>query len=352
MQTALTKTSEKRDIRSLLKSESVKQQIALALPKHLTPDRMMRVALTAVNRNPKLLGCTPESLLSGLMLCSQVGLEPDGRNAHLIPYGDLCQVIFDWKGLVALARRNGVNATAKLVCENDVFEVQEDDGSGKSSVNHRIDYTQDRGEIFAVYSRAVIDGVVDYEIMTRAEVEYIRQTYSRAKDADAWKKSWGEMAKKTVIRRHSKRWPLDPDAAAAFEDEPIVEAAPTVTKPIFATPPALPEIATELPEAEPEQVKPVPKEEEDEIPFDAPAEEEPKAKKTEAQYLTGVQNLMKLSKVSEADLLEFLRTTGRIEESLSSLQEVYLWEPKTIESLYGSWSNIAKEIKRLKGQGK
>ena len=45
------------------------------------------------------------------------------------------------------------------------------------------------------------------------------QTFSKAKDADAWKKSWNEMAKKTVIRRHSKRWPLSGEIAAAFSDE-------------------------------------------------------------------------------------------------------------------------------------
>ena len=232
----------KRDIRSLLSSDAVKSQVALVLPKYLTPDRMLRVALTACNRNPKLLNCTPQSLLGSIMKLSQAGLEPDGRKAHLIPYGDQCEAIIDWKGYVDLLRRNGVEMTAKLVCRNDKFIVEEDNGEGRSVVHHTIDYTADRGDVYAVYSRAKIGDTVDYEIMTKAEVEYVRQTFSRGKDADAWRKSWGEMARKTVIRRHQKRLPLDSDMAAALDvedDQPTAQVttqAPVIPGPRLMAP--------------------------------------------------------------------------------------------------------------------
>lgn len=350
---AIQKHSEKKDIRTLLKADSVKAQIALALPKHLTPDRMMRVALTAANRNPKLLQCTPESFLGCLMTCSQVGLEPDGRNAHLIPYGDQCTVIFDWKGLVSLARRNGVICTPKLVCQNDTFTVEEDDGTGKSAVHHVIDYTKPRGEIYAVYSRARINEDVDYEIMTRDEVEYVRNNYSRAKDADAWRKAWGEMAKKTVIRRHSKRWPLDPEAAAAFEDEEAVKTPQVnVTRPIFTAPPtAIPEAAPELPEPEPEPTPQAVSEDDGDLgPVTPPAEEKPKGKEPKPiDFLRGVVGLLKFARITEGELLDFLRSTGKIDESLSSLQEVSMVAPASLETVYNEWQSIAGEIKRLKG---
>ena len=70
----------KRDIRALLQSDGVKSQMAMVLPKHLTADRMARVACTAILKTPKLAQCKTESLLQALMLCSQAGLEPDGRN--------------------------------------------------------------------------------------------------------------------------------------------------------------------------------------------------------------------------------------------------------------------------------
>ena len=255
MSTAVANKTVKHDIRTLLQSDKVKEQIALALPRHMTSDRMTRVALTTINRTPALQRCTPESLLSCLMQCSQVGLEPDGRNAHLIPYGDQCTLIIDWKGMIALARRNGVNVTAKLVCEGDTFVVAEDDGTGKSSVRHVVDYTKPRGEIYAVYSRAVIGDDVDYEIMTKAEVESVRMTYSRSKDGDTWKKSWGEMAKKTVIRRHSKRWPLESEVSEAFNDDSNIPAASA--PPLFTVKPAaIPEAVDAGPDFEPQPAAP------------------------------------------------------------------------------------------------
>ena len=60
-------------VRSML--EQAKGAIASRIPKHMTPDRIIKVALTAINKTPKLLECTKESLLSkwrGLAL-NQVG---------------------------------------------------------------------------------------------------------------------------------------------------------------------------------------------------------------------------------------------------------------------------------------
>src|SRR3990167_6708687 len=78
---------EPKDVRALLTGESFKAKIASALPKHLTADRMVRVACTAAQKTPKLLQCTPQSFLLAMLNLSAAGLEPDGRRAHLIPYG-------------------------------------------------------------------------------------------------------------------------------------------------------------------------------------------------------------------------------------------------------------------------
>ena len=99
-------TEKKRDIRDLIQSDTVKQQVALALPNYLTPERMLRICVTSVNRNPKLLECTPESLLAAIMQASQKGIEPDGRHGHLIPRWsgkkqcNECTFQPDYKGLL------------------------------------------------------------------------------------------------------------------------------------------------------------------------------------------------------------------------------------------------------------
>lgn len=211
----------KNDIRSMLAGETFKRQVALALPKHMTPDRFARVALTALTRTPKLLDCTRESLLKCLMDCSQLGLEPDGRNAHLIPYENRklgiveCQMIIDWKGLVALARRSGEVAVfrAELVKREDHFEWR------NGEVTHLIDWRRDRGETECVYSYVKFkDGAEDWEVMTLAEVNAIRSR-SRAANAGPWVTDFDEMAKKTAIRRHSKRLTLSPEFRDALEKD-------------------------------------------------------------------------------------------------------------------------------------
>lgn len=212
-------------IRSLISGEEFKAQIAMALPKHITPDRFIRVALTAMQRTPKLLECTQASLFQSLLTCSQLGIEPDGRMAHLIPYGNVCQLIIDYKGLSALAMRSGeiLPPHADVVCENDVFEY--DRGEVK---RHSIDFRKPRGKAYAVY--AIVrykDGGEKAECMSIDEVEAIRKR-SKASGSGPWVTDFNEMAKKTVFRRLSKWLPLSPEFRDALEAD--ADGAIDITK--------------------------------------------------------------------------------------------------------------------------
>jgi recombination protein RecT len=44
---------------ALLQDPAFKAQIAAALPRHMTPDRMARIALTELRKNPDLMQCDP-----------------------------------------------------------------------------------------------------------------------------------------------------------------------------------------------------------------------------------------------------------------------------------------------------
>lgn len=204
--------ADKNDIRELIQSDSGKKQFALALPKHLKPDRFVRVALTAFTKNPKLLQCTKESLLSCLLDLSQMGLEPDGRKAYLIPFNDkdkgtiVCTLIVDYKGLVDIARRSGEIADihADVVCENDKFEYN----FGTDSKLVHVPAVSNRGKVTQIYSFVRLkDGSSSFEVMNIDEIEKV---HARSKSADKgpWKTDWNEMAKKTVFRRHSKWLPV------------------------------------------------------------------------------------------------------------------------------------------------
>lgn len=227
------------DLRALLSKEVIREQIAKALPNHLTPDRFLRIAMTAITKTPKLADCTQESLMSCLLSLSSFGLEPDGRRAHLIPYGNTCTLIIDYKGLVELAMRSGVvaNIHADVVRENDVFE--EDRGV---IVKHSIDRRKPRGDIYAVYAICRFkDGTEKSEVMSHDDVESIRKR-SRSGASGPWSTDWPEMAKKTVFRRLSKWLPLSADFRDALDrdDDKLAErdVSPkgTVAPPIFSLP--------------------------------------------------------------------------------------------------------------------
>lgn len=219
----------KNDIRSLIQSEKVIDQVSLAIPKFLTPDRLLRVALTTINTNPKLLECTRESLLASIMRAAQMGIEPDGHHGHLIPRynkksgGYEASFQPDYKGLVALVRRakNVADIYAEIVYENDYIDIQK---GLKRDLIHTQDIKSDRGEIIGVYAVILYKDstAASWEYMTRADVEAVRARSEswRSHVANGYDTPWitdeGEMFKKTVLKRLFKLADLNRD-----EDELI-----------------------------------------------------------------------------------------------------------------------------------
>lgn len=215
MTTEIAKSEAPRSIKALLNTDGVRAQIARALPKHMTADRFLRVATTLLLRTPKLAECSQESFMKAMLDCSSLGLEPDGRRCHLIPYGKDVTLIVDWKGLVELAKRSGevTSWKAETVKERDVFEWR------NGEVNHVVNWREDRGKLQAVYSVVrLASGEIDTEVMTLPEVEAIRKR-SKAGSSGPWVTDFEEMAKKTVIRRHSKRLTLSPEFHDALEKD-------------------------------------------------------------------------------------------------------------------------------------
>jgi recombination protein RecT len=219
--TALAAPSKNKTVRDWLSTPSFRDEIAKALPKHCTPDRFLRVALTALLKTPKLADCTPASVCNALLSLSQFGLEPDGRRAHLIPYGNQCTLIVDWKGLAELILRSGLVSYlhASEVCENDLFDY--DLGEVKK---HTVDFKKPRGKVYAFYSLCKFrDGTAKADVMTLDEVKAI-QARSKAGRSGPWITDFNEMGKKTVFRRLSKWLPLSPEIRAAVEvDDDVID---------------------------------------------------------------------------------------------------------------------------------
>lgn len=194
--------------------ERMKPQIQLALPKHVSPDRMLRIVLTTVRRTPKLLECTRVSLLGCIVQCAQLGLEPDGLlgHAYLLPFFNNrqnrmeCQLIVGYKGLLKLARQSGeiASISARVVHERDDFEFEY---GLEEKLRHVPSMEPDPGK--PVYAYAIFrlkDGSHHFDVMSAREIESIRKR-SKAANNGPWVTDPEEMWKKTVLRRASKMSP-------------------------------------------------------------------------------------------------------------------------------------------------
>lgn len=206
--------------------EKMKPEIARALPKHLDPDRVARIATTVMRRTPKLADCTQDSFLGALMTCAQLGLEPGPLgHAYLVPYKQECTFIVGYRGMIELARRSGQvkQVYAKVVRQGDEFEYS---FGLEPTLTHKPAGDIDRDITHAYAVLHLRDGV-EFEVMTRAEIERVRAR-SRAAQDGPWVTDFAEMAKKTVLRRLLKTAPMSVEyhTAMAVDERPRVRLDP------------------------------------------------------------------------------------------------------------------------------
>lgn len=220
--TPLVAPGHKKTFEDWLTAVNFKEQLQVALPKHLNPDHFVRMVLTQTMKTPDLLKCTQESLFKCILDAAAAGLEIDGRRAHLIPFKNNqkriveATLIYDYKGLVELCFRSGLvsNVHADVVCENDVFDYD----TGKI-VQHKIDFRKPRGDVYAVYCLIRLkDGTEKAEVLGKAEVDAVRRR-SKASGAGPWVTDYNEMAKKTAARRCLKWIPLSAEIREQIEKE-------------------------------------------------------------------------------------------------------------------------------------
>jgi recombination protein RecT len=248
--TTLAETPKFRTLSTFL--ETRKGQIAKVLPKHLTPDRILKVALLATLRTPKLLECSPESLYLAILKCSELGLEPGGAlgHAHLVPFKNDVQLIIGYQGLIELALRTGELETieARIVYANDKFTLR---FGNETTLSHEPYLAGDPGPQLAVYAVArrkdsgelQIEPIPWYKIeaLQAKQLAGIREDW--AKKQSPWTTALDEMARKTAVRRLSKYLRLSPEKAEALSAALDYDGGQTidtvaVPTPVHALPPA------------------------------------------------------------------------------------------------------------------
>ncbi|MEC5161888.1 recombinase RecT [Janthinobacterium sp. CG_S6] len=104
--------------------DKYKGQIALALPKHITADRMVRLTMTAFSQNAALQKCDMHSIFASVVVASQLGLEIGvGGQGYLVPYAGKATFVPGWQGLVDLVSRAGrATVWTGAVFQGDEFD--------------------------------------------------------------------------------------------------------------------------------------------------------------------------------------------------------------------------------------
>jgi len=193
---------------------------------HIDPQQLLSVALTAIQRKPDLMRCTPQSLWNACVLAAQDGLLPDGREGAIVPYGEnqdgkRVAEIATWMPMVEGLRKKVRNSGkikdwyVEVVYAGDFFRYRKGDdprlehepvppSMRTQGLNHQ--------GIIAAYSIAVFpDGTrTAPELMWIEEIEAVRSK-SKAKNGP-WQDAtfYPEMCKKVVARRHYKQLPKAP----------------------------------------------------------------------------------------------------------------------------------------------
>lgn len=167
--------------------EKYKGQITAALPKHMTPERMIRVALTSVAQTPLLQKCDAGTLCGAVVQASILGLEPNSLlgECHLVPYWSTkanryeCQLQVGYKGHCKLARNSGEIAQidAQAVRMNDEFEFEK--GSCQT-LRHKWAKSGTRGDLLGYWAGYRIrSGEFSFEYWPMEDILAHRDHYSK-----------------------------------------------------------------------------------------------------------------------------------------------------------------------------
>ena len=197
--------------------DKLKPQMALALPKHLTADRMTRLALTAFSTSEALQRCTTKSIAASIMTAGQLGLEPGVNGAgFLVPYGTTCTFVPGWKGLVDLVSRSGRGTVFTGV----IFKDQEYtfiDGAKRDLIIHNETDLDDPADITHAYAIGwVKDATMPIiELWRVSKIKKHRDKYNRQGQKHYSFRDWEMYARKVPLLQVIKYMPCSIEVANA-----------------------------------------------------------------------------------------------------------------------------------------
>jgi len=244
-------------IEQLKKSfEQWKPTLRAILPKHIDPERVIKIACNVYMNKPELQLCTPLSMVKATLQCAELGLDPSPllQECAFIPFDNKkkvkdgnqwvervvreVQLMPQFVGLIKLAKQSGEVSDVYAVAVDESERTPEFDESGKlvagfyveqgtvRRIQHIPKMDGQTGNLFAVYGVVKFkDGTHHFEVLSKGQVDRYR-TFSKTGATGPWKDHFEAMAKKTVIKQALKTVPKSaekPKLAMALAADNSVE---------------------------------------------------------------------------------------------------------------------------------
>lgn len=186
------------------------------VPSFVSVTKLINIVLSQFRRNEKLRACTHSSIAGALMMMGQIGIEPVGGQAYLIPFNEKgvmqCQLVIGYPGLIELFYRheNSLSIYCETAYEGDVWEHEL---GSNPYIKHKPMSISD----IPLYHYSVAqlkDGGTSIKVMTHDQCIKHGLKYSKTVKGgkfepwSTWAKDPIPMCRKTVLRQHSKGLPL------------------------------------------------------------------------------------------------------------------------------------------------
>lgn len=198
--------------------EPLKPRLQQVLASRVPVERLTRTVLVAVEKTPKLIECTRQSLFNAVMTAAVLALEVDGvtGQAFLIPYYNTrisaseAQLQIGYKGMNTLGARSGYAINAATVREGDAFDYEL---GSHGYIRHKPKLSNE-GRIIAAWSCATSKELMPvFSILPIDEIMAIKAKSQGAKKQDS---PWNDprigflaMAEKSARRRLARSMPLN-----------------------------------------------------------------------------------------------------------------------------------------------
>ena len=168
-------------IRTELTSPGMLAKLQSVLPQDMrnreTVSKYIGVALMVIAEDEKLIACTPKSIRNAIVSAATVGWWVGGAlaDAYMVPFGPICTLVPDYRGLIRTAVDTGVynDIKAEVVYEADEFDYRL---GTDAYLHHKPNFAaDDPGVVLCAYAIGIMpNGQRTFKVVPNRDLEKLR----------------------------------------------------------------------------------------------------------------------------------------------------------------------------------